>query len=137
MPGKRALYAVFAMFAITTLVVLPGFPATWVVEWTGVAEGATSGDRRSGPSGDAVGTSLHDSAKGFGESLLGGLKFVGRTVISPFTGTTGKVSRDADATAERLHKGAKGFGDGLYGGLKYTGRKIGEFFSDSNGSQGR
>jgi hypothetical protein len=138
MSRRRALgSSLFAIFAVATLVVLPGLPGTLAGEWVGVAEGASSAGQRSGSSGDAVGTSLHDGAKGFGESLLGGLKFVGRTVISPFTGTTGKVSRDADATGERVHKGAKGFGEGLLGGLKYTGRKIGEFFSDSNGSQGR
>ena len=69
--------------------------------------------------------------------MLGGIKFVGRTIISPFTGTTGKVSRDADTTGKRLHQGAKGFGDGLYGGLKYAGRKVGSFFSESDTRAGR
>ena len=116
----RAL--VMAVFLIAALMLLPSFTGTW----SGLAEGATSGQQ----SGDAVGSRLHDGAKGFGESLLDSVKFVGRTVISPFTGTTGKVSRDADTTGKRVHKGAKGFGDGLLDGLKYTGRKIGEFFND-------
>jgi hypothetical protein len=98
-------------------------------EWVTRAEGATSGDQ--------TGTRLHVGAKSFGDSLLGGIKFVGRTIISPFTGTTGKVSGDADATGKRLHQGAKGFGEGLLGGLKYTGQKIGSFFSDSRGTSGR
>jgi hypothetical protein len=103
-----------------------------LLAWSGPAQGATTGGQRTGESGDAVGARLHDSAKEFGESLLGGVKFVGRTVVSPFTGTTGKVGRDADATGKRLHHGAKGFGEGLYGGLKYTGRTIAGFFSDSH-----
>jgi hypothetical protein len=127
----RAL--VIAVFAIAAPVLLPGLARTWA----GLAEGATSAAQRAGQSGDGVGTRLHDGAKDFGESLLGGVKFVGRTVISPFIGTTGKVSRDADATGKRLHKGAEGFGEGLLGGLKYTGRKIGEFFSDSDGTGSR
>ena len=48
------------------------------------------------------------------------MKFVGRTIASPLTGTTSKVGQDADATGKRLHRGAKGFGEGLLGGLKYT-----------------
>jgi hypothetical protein len=128
MRDLRAL--VRAVFAIAALVLLPGLAGMWSGEWARLAEGATSAGQRSGQNGDGVGTRLHDGAKDFGESLLGGVKFVGRTVISPFTGTTGKVSGDADATGKRVHKGAKGFGDGLLDGLKYTGRKIGEFFSD-------
>ena len=31
-----------------------------------------------------VGNRLHDSAKGFGEALLGGIKYAGRTVINFF-----------------------------------------------------
>jgi hypothetical protein len=126
MRGLRA--PIIVVFAIAVLV--PGLPGTWSGEWGRVAEGETPAGQRGGQNGDGVGTRLHDGAKDFGESLLGGVKFVGRTVISPFTGTTGKVSRDADATGKRVHKGAKGFGEGLLDGLKYTGRKIGEFFSD-------
>jgi hypothetical protein len=33
-----------------------------------------------------VGDQLHDSAKNFGEALLGGIKYAGRTVIGFFTG---------------------------------------------------
>jgi len=33
-----------------------------------------------------VGDELHDRAKGFGEALLDGVKFVGRTVANFFTG---------------------------------------------------
>ena len=106
-------------------------------EWAGRAGGATSADARAGQSGDALGMRLHGGAKGFGESLLGGVKFVGRTVISPFTGSTDKVSRDADATGKRLHGGAKAFGEGLLGGVKYTGRKVGGFFGASDGNAGR
>ena len=124
---------VLALFAAAALVFVPGLDTTWPGAWVGRAEGASSGQA----SGDATGTRLHDGAKDFGEGLLGGIKFVGRTIISPFTGTTGKVGQDADATGKRLHQGAKGFGDGLLGGLKYTGRKIGEFFSDSDAKGGR
>ena len=128
MQGRRRLLT--TVFAIATLMLLPGYAGTWPGEWAGFAEAATSASPRGGQSGESVGTRLHDGAKEFGDSLLGGVKFVGRTIISPFTGTTGKVSQDADATGKRLHKGAKGFGDGLLGGMKHTGRKIGEFFSD-------
>jgi hypothetical protein len=40
---------------------------------------------RSGQSGGNVGDRLHDSAKNFGEALLGGIKYAGRTVIGFFT----------------------------------------------------
>ena len=129
MRGMRTL--VLVIFAAAALVFVSSLGWTGSGGWVGRAEGAT------GQSGDAVGARLHDGAKDFGESLLGGIKFVGRTVISPFTGTTGKVSRDADATGKQLHQGAKGFGEGLLGGLKYTGQKIGSFFSDSGGKKGR
>jgi hypothetical protein len=135
MPRKHRLGT--TVFVSATLLLLPGHVGTRSGDWAGFAEAAEPAGQRSGQGGDGVGAQLHDDAKEFGEGLLGGLKFVGRTVISPFTGTTGKVSQDADATGKRLHKGAKGFGEGLYGGLKYTGRKIGEFFSDSEGTGGR
>lgn len=122
MRSMRAL----AIAISAALVLLPGLERTGPGEWNGRAEGATSSS-----SGNTVGTRLHDGAKDFGDGLLGGIKFVGRTVISPFTGTTGKVSRDADATGKRVHQGAKSFGEGLLGGLKYTGQKVGSFFSDS------
>ena len=128
---------VLAASAAAVLVFLSGPSGTWRGGWTGRAEGATSSEQRTDSGGTAVGTRLHDGAKDFGEGLLGGIKFVGRTIISPFTGTTGKVSRDADATGQRLHRGAKGFGEGLRDGLKYTGQKIGSFFSDSDGKGGR
>ena len=133
MRGMRVL--VLAASAAAVLAFLPGLDPTRPGEWAGRAEGATSTDR--GASGSTVGTRLHDGAKGFGEGLLDGIKFVGRTVISPFTGTTDRVSRDADTTGHRLHRGAKGFGEGLLGGLKYTGRKVGSFFSDSDGKGSR
>jgi hypothetical protein len=63
---------------------------SWPGEWAGRAEGATSSEQKAGSSGGTAGTRLHDGAKDFGEGLLGGVKFVGRTVISPFTGTTSK-----------------------------------------------
>lgn len=129
MRGRRAL--VLAVTAVAALVLLPGLAGTGSGEWAGRAEGATAAGPRGGQSGDEGGARLHDSSKEFGEGLLGGIKFVGRTVISPFTGATDKVSRDADATGKRLHKGSKGFGEGLLGGLKDTGRRIGAFFSDS------
>jgi hypothetical protein len=46
--------------------------------------GQTGG--RSGPGAGDVGDRLHDSAKGFGEAILGGIKYAGRTVIGFFTG---------------------------------------------------
>jgi hypothetical protein len=123
----RSTRAFPAALAVAALMSLSG------LDWqAGRAESATSAPQRTGSSGDAVGTRLHDGAKDFGEGLLGGIKFVGRTIISPFTGTTDRVGRDADATGKRLHRGAKGFGEGLRDGLKYTGEKIGRFFSDSS-----
>ena len=135
MRSRRRLLT--TVFASATLVLLAGHAATPSGEWAGFAEAASSPGQQGGQSGESTGTRLHDGAEAFGDSLLGGVKFVGRTIISPFTGTTSKVSQDADATGKRLHKGAKGFGDGLLGGLKYTGRKIGEFFSDSDGTERR
>jgi hypothetical protein len=125
------------VFTIATLGLGLDLAGTWTGEWARFAEAASPAGQQGGQSGESTGTRLHDGAKGFGDSLLGGLKFVGRTIISPFSGTTGKVSQDADATGKRLHQGAKGFGDGLLGGLKYTGRKIGDFFSDANGTERR
>ncbi len=135
MRSARAL--ILASSAAAVLVLSPDLAGTRPGEWAGRAEGATSADARAGQSGDAVGMRLHDGAKEFGESLLGGVKFVGRTVISPFTGSTDKVSRDADAIGKRLHGGAKVFGEGLLGGVKYTGRKVGGFFGASDGNAGR
>jgi hypothetical protein len=135
MRGMRALVVVAS--AVAVFVLLSDLEGTRPSQRSGHAEGATSAGQRAGPDGDAVGTRLHDGAKDFGEGLLGGVKFVGRTIASPFTGTTSKVGRDADATGKRLHQGAKGFGEGLLGGLKYTGRKVGDFFSDSDGKEGR
>src|SRR5262245_50137540 len=135
MRGLRTLVLVIS--AAAALVFVSNLDRTGPGEWVGRAEGAPPPGQGTGQSGDAVGARLHDGAKDFGESLLGGIKFVGRTIVSPFTGTTSKVGRDADATGKRLHRGAKGFGEGLLGGLKYTGRKIGNFFSDSGGKDGR
>jgi hypothetical protein len=135
MRDMRAL--ILATFAAAVLVLLSGPDLTWPGGWTGHAEGATSSGHRADSDGNAVGARLHDGAKDFGDGLLGGIKFVGRTIISPFTGTTSKVSRDADSTGQRLHRGAKGFGEGLRDGLKYTGRQIGSFFSESAGKGGR
>ena len=110
--------------AAVVLASLPGLNATW----PGRVEAATSSD---------PGDRLHDGAKGFGDSLLGGIKFVGRTIISPFTGKTHRVGRDADATGKQLHQGSKEFGEGLLGGLKHAGRKIGDFFNGSDEKNGR
>jgi hypothetical protein len=41
---------------------------------------------RSGPGAGDVGDRLHDSAKGFGEALLDGIKYAGRKVIGFFDG---------------------------------------------------
>ena len=90
MRRTRPLLAALAVAALMSLSGLDGR--------AGRAESAPSAPQRTGSSGDAVGTRLHDGAKDFGEGLLGGIKFVGRTIISPFTGTTDKVGRDADAT---------------------------------------
>jgi hypothetical protein len=135
MRGMRALVVVASAAAV--FVLLSDLEGTGPSQRSGHAEGATSAGQRGGSDGDAVGARLHDGAKEFGEGLLDGVKFVGRTVVSPFTGRTNDVGRAADATGKRLHRGAKGFGDGLLGGLKYTGRKVGGFFSDSDGKGGR
>ena len=91
----RSACAVLAVLAVAALMLLSGLDGR-----AGRAEGATSTPPRTGSGGDEVGTRLHDGAKDFGEGLLGGIKFVGRTIVSPFTGTTDKVGRDADATGE-------------------------------------
>jgi hypothetical protein len=124
---RRLALTVVAL--LTALVILPGLSGPRSGWWSEAA--ATSGREGHGPGGDTVSSRLHDGAKAFGEGLLGGVKFVGRTIISPFTGTTGQVGRDADATSKRLHKGAKGFGEGLLGGAKYVGRTVVGFFNGS------
>ena len=50
----------------------------------GQTEQGTGG--RSGQGAGDVGNRLHDSAKGFGEAILGGIKYAGRTVIGFFSG---------------------------------------------------
>ena len=127
---------VLAASAAAVLVFLSGPNGTWRGGWTGRAEGATSSEQRTDSAGTAVGSRLHDGAKDFGEGLLGGIKFVGRTIISPFTGTTGKVSRDADRRGSGF-TGREGIRRGVADGLKYTGRKVGSFFSESDGKGGR
>jgi hypothetical protein len=47
---------------------------------------ASKADPSKGPSGAEVGDRLHDSAKGFGEALLDGIKYAGRKVIGFFSG---------------------------------------------------
>ena len=42
--------------------------------------------KHAAPDAKAVGDNLHDSAKRFGESILGGMKFAGRTIQRFFTG---------------------------------------------------
>ena len=49
----------------------------------GGAETSKSGGKTGQGAGD-VGDRLHDSAKNFGEALLGGIKYAGRTVINFF-----------------------------------------------------
>ena len=41
---------------------------------------------KSTPSAGEVGSRLHDSAKGFGEAILGGIKYAGRKVVGFFGG---------------------------------------------------
>src|SRR5262245_24950158 len=134
MGGMRT--PVRAARAVAVFALLLGLHGTGSSQWAGRAEAATSPAQRNGGGGDAVGNRLHDGAKEFGEGLLGGVKFVGRTIISPFVGTTGKVGRDADATGKRLHKGAKGFGEGLLGGAKYAGQKVVGFFNGDSAEKG-
>ena len=50
----------------------------------GPAPSAASSNGRSDESAGQVGARLHDSAKSFGEALLGGIKYIGHTVIGFF-----------------------------------------------------
>jgi hypothetical protein len=127
---RRTRYVILAAFAIAVLALVPGFGGTG---WSGHAEAATQAGQRAG--GDGVGQRLHDGAKDFGDGLLDGVKFVGRTVISPFTGSTNKVGRDADAVGKHLHRGAKDFGEGLLDGMKFAGRTIVGFFNGDKGGR--
>lgn len=43
--------------------------------------------QKSMPNGGEVGSRLHDSAKGFGEAILGGIKYAGRKVVGFFGGS--------------------------------------------------
>jgi hypothetical protein len=47
---------------------------------------ASKPDPSKPPSGGEVGDRLHDSAKGFGEAILDGIKYAGRMVIGFFGG---------------------------------------------------
>jgi hypothetical protein len=49
------------------------------------SQGTTEAPKSAGKTAGEVGDRLHDSAKGFGEALLGGIKYAGRTVIDFFT----------------------------------------------------
>jgi hypothetical protein len=125
---RAGLVVVAAVAAALGLMPAPGSAAS------GSAPAAPAPGR---PSGDAVGARLHDSAKEFGEGLLGGVKFVGRTVINAVSGSTRDVGRDADAVGQRLHRGAKHFGEGLLDGARYAGRTVGDFFSERSGRDRR
>ena len=81
------------VFVSATLVLLPGHAATWSGEWPGFAEAASSGGQQGGRSGESTGTRLHDGAKTFGDSLLGGLKYTGRKI--------GEFFSDSDGTERR------------------------------------
>jgi hypothetical protein len=48
------------------------------------ATGTSKSPGKTGQSAGDVGDRLHDSAKNFGEALLGGIKYTGRTVINFF-----------------------------------------------------
>jgi hypothetical protein len=50
----------------------------------GSAKTDKSASKKTGQSAGDVGDRLHDSAKSFGEALLGGIKYAGRTVINFF-----------------------------------------------------
>jgi hypothetical protein len=49
------------------------------------SQGTTEAPKSAGKTAGEVGDRLHDSAKGFGEALLGGIKYAGRTVINFFS----------------------------------------------------
>ena len=57
-------------------------PAEQGTAKTDKSAGKTTG--KTGQSAGDVGDRLHDSAKSFGEALLGGIKYAGRTVINFF-----------------------------------------------------
>ena len=53
-------------------------------------QAGSQANERAGESAAEVGDRLHDSAKSFGEAILGGIKYVGRTVAGFFTGDRAK-----------------------------------------------
>jgi hypothetical protein len=71
-----------------------GAPSDGAAPNAGPTESGTANDRPSDTAGE-VGARLHDSAKSFGEALLGGIKYVGHTVTGFFTGdkTAGDKSK--------------------------------------------
>lgn len=48
------------------------------------SKAAPDSGKKTGQSAGDVGARLHDEAKGFGEAILGGIKYVGRTIIGFF-----------------------------------------------------
>jgi hypothetical protein len=57
---------------------------------TNVRPTGSGADDGTGQTAAEVGDRLHDSAKSFGEAILGGIKYAGRTVIGFFTGDKSK-----------------------------------------------
>ena len=52
---------------------------------------------KTGQSAGDVGDRLHDSAKSFGEALLGGIKYAGRTVINFFNDDKSRAAAPSGA----------------------------------------
>ena len=93
---RESVRASVVVLASAALVLAPGLAAAQSQNGSDqVSEGAKqtgqgSGDAsksagKTAQSAGDVGDRLHDSAKNFGEALLGGIKYAGRTVINFFS----------------------------------------------------
>jgi hypothetical protein len=90
---RQGVRASAVLLASATLALAPGLPAQSQngsdqvnngSKQTGQGPETSKPAGKSGQSAKDVGDRLHDSAKSFGEALLGGIKYAGRTVINFF-----------------------------------------------------
>jgi hypothetical protein len=95
----RIRRAIGGTVVVATLALLPGAGDAAPATTSGQVASDSGGDRsasapvskpanrrseRAAPGADAVGKRLHQSAKAFGDALLDGAKFVGRTIANAF-----------------------------------------------------
>jgi len=89
---RESVRAGVVVLASASLALAPGLAAAQSQTGSGQQTGqagteSAKNDAKSAKQGaGSVADQLHDSAKNFGEALLGGIKYAGRTVIGFFNG---------------------------------------------------